>query len=390
MSNGHRIVLVTGPPLNGRDEYISKAFKELDLAGKVGYYHLFDYMRLVAIENYNINLTRVNVVNLNPNLLVRIRSEAIDRVRKSIAESEFDVVIVSTPSKFILKPSPMAPSGAIYGFSVDDLSSISPSIVVIFIDDLLKVHQRFLMDGEWPNRIDISLGLLATWRRESIEYVYNTVARKDKEFESKTDVVIFAYAHDYETFIDLIYGSKPRIYLSYHIKDTPEDVREKLVEKAKGFLNTYYVCIDPYTIRDWNIVEAYDNALENSLDKVYVDGYELDFDEVENAIEEIRAQIVDRDYKIILSSHATVVLHFLDRPSYGVMSEIIFSRLEANNPVYVLYPFKKRPSPFFEFYVGRENIISGDGRDLDELLDKLVVKMGSDIEKGLWHKWLSK
>ncbi|MGI0080854.1 MAG: hypothetical protein ACRECH_14675, partial [Nitrososphaerales archaeon] len=144
---------------------------------------------------------------------------------------------------------------------------------------------------------------------------------------------------------------------------------------------------DPYSIKDWEIITAHDNALESGKDKVeiYSAGISLERREVEDAIDELRAQTVQRDYSLVSNSHGTVVLHVTEIPSYGVMSEIIYTRSTANNPVYVLYPFKKRPSPFFEYYVSRDHVIQNE--DLDACTDALISKMLVDISADKWPRW---
>ncbi len=51
----------------------------------------------------------------------------------------------------------------------------------------------------------------------------------------------------------------------------------------------------------------------------------------------------------------------------------------------LLYPFRRRPSPFFEFYVETSNIIH-DG-DEESLTDLLVEKMRSDLDRNKWPRW---
>jgi hypothetical protein len=67
------------------------------------------------------------------------------------------------------------------------------------------------------------------------------------------------------------------------------------------------------------------------------------------------------------------------------MSEMIFTNSFANNPVYVMYPHKRRPSPFFELYVSREGIIREE--DIEKATSQLIAKMTNDIKAGLWPRW---
>ena len=68
--------------------------------------------------------------------------------------------------------------------------------------------------------------------------------------------------------------------------------------------------------------------------------------EIELAINEIRNQIVDRDFRIIDFCHAIVVYHYKEKPSAGVMLEIRRAH-EQNKPMYIFYPHERRASPLF-------------------------------------------
>jgi hypothetical protein len=197
------------------------------------------------------------------------------------------------------------------------------------------------------------------------------------------------------TFVDLLLNKKPRIYLSYHITGF-KDFKD--VKRFRTKLSSSFVCIDPFTIKDWSIVRAYDRTiLSNSIlpEKIdipipYEDQEQIFRDislaEIEEAIDLIRTQIVQRDLQIIASGHGTVVYHNHVEPSYGVMAEIIHSGT-VGAPVYVLYPFKTRPSPFFEQYINkrRERMVQG-ADSIENLEDIILAKMSSEYPK--WLTWL--
>lgn len=84
--------------------------------------------------------------------------------------------------------------------------------------------------------------------------------------------------------------------------------------------------------------------------------------------------------------HATVVYHKSETPSYGVMNEVIHSTTRVSRPTYVLYPFKKRLSPFFEQYIEKkENMIHGTAK-IEELEDELKRKLIEDYNS--WPTWV--
>lgn len=268
------------------------------------------------------------------------------------------------------------------------MEQINPKMIIVFIDDLLRVRKNLKKDKLY-NRVlgEITLKLLAEWRDLAIDliqkYEYMMLSRNHR-----IDWIIFAREHPIQTFIDLVIGQKPRIYLSYHITGE-EDFED--IERFKKKLSEYFVCIDPYTIKDWNIVTYYDKALEEGIKDENItipirystgnEQFEIPLKEIEEAIDLIRTQIVYRDFRLISSVHATVVYHRSNKPSYGVMAEIIHSVRYVNRPVYVLYPFKSRPSPFFEHFIRQENMIHGD--ENREILENRLL----EILKADYKKW---
>ena len=284
--------------------------------------------------------------------------------------------IISTPAVFKVTPWGDYLSGRVNGITLEHMKLLKPSSIAVFIDDLLRVREQMKKD---PLRkgMDLTLKDLADWRRSAISIVQEYVEQKILSL----DWIIFAKEHPVDTFVDLLLGEKPRIYLSYHITGQKDfqDV-QRFIDK----LSTDFVCIDPYTIKDWDIVTAYDKALERgnkenlSITVNYRSGAqtfsEIPLEEIEDAINLIRTQIVERDFLLIANVHATVVYHKSEQPSYGVMAEVIHSVTTVNRPVYVLYPFKSRPSPFFEHFVKSENIIHGD-ESIEKLENEMLSKL---------------
>ena len=122
---------------------------------------------------------------------------------------------------------------------------------------------------------------------------------------------------------------------------------------------------DPYLIKDWDIVEQWRDAVNETIDAdqempdtftfrmTYKDGpleAEFDIKEVETAIKNLRFQIIDSDYKIIENSDLVVVYHPRKSISAGVMCEMVYAKGLAKL-VYAYYPYE--PSPFFEWYATR-------------------------------------
>jgi len=383
----NKVILVTGPPDNGRDEYIKIALSKLEKV-KIGYYHVFDYMQRIATTCGIPNLTRENVFDVSKSKLEEIRDKAFSDIISKVMKSTNDIDIVSTPAIFRVPIGRDYYTGEVEGLNLEIIGHLSPDVVIVFIDDLLRVRERIKADP-LRNKLGLKLKDLADWRESSIqiakEYVDSVKAKG-----GPIDFIIFAREHPITTFIDLILGRKPRLYLSYHItgQEDFEDIK-RIIQK----LNEYFVCIDPYTIKDWLIVMAYDHAIENGQEKVPIETTdpngnpvtcELEISEIEEAIDLIRSQIVERDLEIIANVHATVVYHKAKEPSYGVMVEVFHSATIVHRPVYVLYPFKVRPSPFFEHYIKSTNLIQGD-KPITKLEDELVEKLKAEYDG--WPTW---
>ncbi|MGI0079714.1 MAG: hypothetical protein ACRECH_08820 [Nitrososphaerales archaeon] len=164
------------------------------------------------------------------------------------------------------------------------MSELRPDLVVIFIADLLEVKQNLYNDTVWRERVDSDLKILAEWRRESIDLIARdaqpSVIAQNKE---PLDYVIYAKAHDPQTFVDLCLAKKPRIYISFSITQA-SDSEKKKVQEIKSKLEEHFACLDPYSIKDWEIITAHDNALESGKDKVeiYSAGISLERREVED------------------------------------------------------------------------------------------------------------
>lgn len=382
-------MLVTGPPNNGRDEYISEALPELKKIGKIGYYHVFDYMQKQAPSCEVANLQREKVFEISKAKLDEIRDNAFSKVIQEVQASSNDIDIISTPAIFRAPIRADYYTGEVEGLNLEIIKQLNPDLIVLFIDDLIKVRSKINKD---PLRKKLGLKLkdLADWRESSIQIVNHYVDQKKANL-LPFDFMIFAKEHPVSTFVDLVVGKKPRLYVSYHItgQEGFKDI-QRLIDKLKSS----FICMDPYAIKDWQIVLAYDQAIQENKNEVSLeitndDGKpateKLPLDETEDAIDLIRSQIVERDLTVIANVHATVVYHKSAQPSYGVMVEVFHSITKVSRPVYVLYPFKVRLSPFFEHYINRENIIQGD-KPLDELENELVTKLVDEYKT--WSTWV--
>ena len=382
-----RIVLVTGPPNNGRDEYITKALPELSKTRKIGYYHVFDNMIKIASGCGVPNLKRGSIFDISKAKLDEIRDKAFAQVIDQIQKSSNDIDIISTPSVFKTPIKVDYYDGIVEGLNIEIMRKLKPDLLVFFMDDLLAVRKRVNEDILTKN-LGLELKDIAEWREISLQSAKDYVDEA-KASEVPSDFMIFAKQHPISTFVDLLLGNKPRIYVSYHITGQ-NDFQD--IGRLIGKLQRYFVVMDPYAIKDWQIVKEYDKAIEKNKNKIVMEvktngnatKERLSLKETEEAINLIRSQIVERDLEVIANVHATVVYHKSKTPSYGVMVEVFHSATTVQRPVYVLYPFKVRLSPFFEHYVKADNIIQGTG-DVRVMEDTLVKKLVSEYPN--WQTW---
>ncbi|WP_297519080.1 hypothetical protein [Thermococcus sp.] len=357
------IILLTGPPLNGRDEYIVEALK-LARGESYAYYHVFDYIREVGKER-GVKITRKNVLDFaisHQNLMNEIRDEAFERIREEIDGSDAEHQLVSTPSLFRWG------SGSVIGFTLSNVKLLKPDRVIIILDDVLSVRRRIINDPEWFERFgenpdNIKLSTLVMWREDAINHVKTLVHELKKEGIEVRYILQFGIRHPYGVFLDLLFheAEKPIVYLSYPMTGHEEEYYHR-VRNFYERLSEHFTVLDPGALDDWWVVAEYDNqvaknpGIERIRIKHLLDGDEIDElerEDIEQATDILRRQLVERDFNLVDVSKAIAVYHYAEGVSAGVISEMAeaYRTLAA---IYLYYPFKRRPSPFMEFY-GMQN-----------------------------------
>jgi len=383
------VILLTGPPLNGRDEYLSEALEKAS-GESYAYYHVFEYLREVGKER-GVKITRKNVLDFAINhqdLMNEIRDEAFERIRKEIDGSDRKFHLVSTPSLFRWG------SGSVIGFTLSNLKLLKPDRVIIVLDDVLSVRRRIINDPEWFERFgndpdNIKLTTLVMWREDAINHVKTLVHELKKEGVNVRYVLQFGIRHPPEVFLDLIFREKekPLVYLSYPMTGHEEEY----YHRVRGFydkLSEHFTVLDPGALDDWWVVAEYDNQVAKNPDvrririKHLLDGNEVDElerEDIEQATEILRRQLVERDFNLVDVSRAIAVYHYAEGVSAGVISEMAeaYRTLAA---IYLYYPFERRPSPFMEFYGMQNPSRRTMFRDEDEMIRAMVE------EKDYWTK----
>lgn len=364
MSNQKRVIIFNGPPGNGRDEMI----RELKGIVSFGYHHLFEYIVEEAKQD-NTHLTKINILDFydsQPDKMEQYRLKAIQRINHEINRNG-GVHVISTPVHFEWK------GNRFQGLTEEDVQLLNPNMFIIVFDDIVRVRDRLSHDTQWQDH-KYTLGEIANWRREEVNGVY----RLAESFMPKRKIQLVAFENDAKLVRDLIYKpSKETVYLSHPITGEEADFFKKITKFLES-LDEYYVLYDPYLIKDWDIVEQWRDAVNETIDSreempdtftfrmTYKDGpmeAEFDIKEVETAIKNLRFQIIDSDYKIIENSDLVVVYHPRKSISAGVMCEMVYAKALAKL-VYAYYPYE--PSPFFEWYATR--IFT----DADEMRDFLI------------------
>jgi adenylate kinase len=383
------VVLLTGPPLNGRDEYISEALNKAN-GESYAYYHVFDYLREIGKER-GVRITRKNVLDFaisHPDMMNEIRDEAFERIRREIDESDKRVHLVSTPSLFRWG------SGSVIGFTLSNLKLLKPNRVIIVLDDVLSVRRRIINDPEWFERFgenpeNIKLTTLVMWREDAINHVKTLVHELKKEGVNVRYILQFGIRHPHEVFLDLIFKEKekPLIYLSYPMTGHEEEYYHRVRDFYKK-LSRHFTVLDPGALDDWWVVAEYDDQVNQNpkVKKIKIkhllDGdvvEELDREDIEQATDILRRQLVERDFNLVDVSKAIAVYHYAEGVSAGVISEMAeaYRTLAA---IYLYYPFKRRPSPFMEFYGMQNPSRRTMFKDEDEMIRAMVE------EKEYWTK----
>jgi len=367
------IVICTGQPGTGRDEYLQDLQKEQEFFN----YHLFDYI-VEEAEKESYVLNKLNVLDFydsKPDKLESFRSNALKRIIEEIKEKN-GVHIISTPYHFEWK-------GKSYkGLREDEVKALDPDLFLVILDDLIRVRERLREDPQWTEH-NFTLVELSQWRREEIIGVHALT----RIFTPHKDFYLVAREHGIGLLHDLIFNrQKKKVYLSHPITgESGEFFRG--VQRFAEALQPYYTIFDPSMIKDWDMVETWrrvrNEAMQESKEmpemiKVcveYSDGlkvYELNSWDIEAAIKNIRAQIIDVDYRIIESSYCVVAYHPREQISAGVMCEMVETKSLAKF-VYAYYPFE--PSPFFEWYSTK---IFQDKQKLIEFLKSTVDETGQE------------
>jgi adenylate kinase len=363
MTTRRTVIVCTGAPGNGRDEILQRTREKTSFH----YYHLVDY--IVEKARFDgVTLTKLNILDFydsQPEKMEDYRRSAIEKVTGEIGRRE-GIHVISTPLHFEWK------GNRFRGLMRKEVEILDPDLLVIIFDDIVRVRERLANDPQWKEH-KFTLGEIANWRREEVSALYELA----KGFTPNKEVQLVAYGNGSAFLSEIILRKrKKKVYLSHPITGEGDDFFSN-VRKFTSTISDYYVVFDPYMLKDWSIVDAWREIVNAArgegvevpqsfdLTMDYEDGprkFELDSDEVESAIKNIRFQIIDTDYKIIENCSTVVVYHPRESISAGVICEMVYAKGLAKM-VFAYYPYE--PSPFFEWYATR---IFQDEKELRDFL----------------------
>jgi adenylate kinase len=314
------VVICAGQPGSGRDEYLQELRDKRDSF----YYHLFEYL-VEEAEKQGYTLNKLNVLDFydsKPTQLESFRTAALERIIKEIGNKD-GVHIISTPYHFEWK-------GKSYiGLEEREVKALNPDLFLVIIDDLARVRERLKEDPQWKEH-SFTLIELSQWRREEITGIYNL----SRGFTPHKEFYIVAKEHGVDLLEDLIFNrQKKKVYLSHPITGEGLDFFKK-VRRFAVALQSHYTVFDPSMIKDWVLVETWRTVHNEAMmkgkglpEKISVSirysdrtrKYEVDSWDIEAAINNLRAQVIDIDYKIIESGSYVVAYHPREQLSAGVL-----------------------------------------------------------------------
>lgn len=318
-------------------------------------------------EDLGIQIPDGKILDMDPLALDYLRAATFEDVLREVDEARKNggTAAVSTHVSFRWK------KHLISAFNFHYVNSLNPDVYINVIDNAHNIYVNLHYDRAWRGRL--TLKEILVWRDEEA-----FITRMLAEYQRKP-FYLFPRREDPAMLERILFqverarklGEKPvpKVYLSYpitHVKGNPEIMKEK-DEVKKRLKEAGLVVFDPISIEDSVLIDMAHQAQAEGKDviEVEVDGKvgEIKVSEVMSAINDIKDQIVVRDYQLINQSDMIVVFYPTKVLSPGVLSEIKYGYTHNKN-VYAIFPFEES-SPFFEYYTTKLF------KDVDSLLDYL-------------------
>ena len=307
-------IICTGISCAGRKELIAD-FEALCHQKKmdIGFFNVGDIMHNAAAAS-GIRFTE-KVLDADPAVLSLARRAAFYEIA-SLADNH-EHAIIGLHACFRWRGT------LLEGISFKEIECFPPDLFINVVDNLADISERMANNPQWSN---IGHDALNVWLDEE-EFLTKQLAN----LYQKPHYTV-ARQHPLDNFYELLFSSKPSLYLSYPItilQETPEDI--EAIRALGDKLRSDFIVFDPLSIKDMALVRESESSTISDID--------------ENVIEQIKTRTISRDYQFLNQSDFVVVIYPTDKLSPGVLSEMNYAS-RYNKPVYAVYRGER--SIFFE------------------------------------------
>lgn len=321
--------IITGISGSGRIELLNEFEKYAQEKGKKILIHDVGKLIFEEAKKLDIQLSDNRVLDIDRNLLSTLRENALKEVEiLKLKNPDVELHLIGIHATFRWK------HRIIEGLSFRNLSRFNIEGFINIVDDVEKVFKINSKNPKWDKDTLPNLEETQNWLIEE-EFVTQVIA----DFFNKP-VYIIARNHKINNIYDFFFSKKKKIYLSYPItaiKDSNPEILTKIQTEFLEQLEKLFVVFNPLAIKDMSLTYGEKKIeLPNSIAEV-----------TETAKKIIKARTIERDFRFIDQSDATVVVYPTDKLSPGVLAEIIYS-YNNQKPVFVYFSGNK--SPFLENY----------------------------------------
>lgn len=316
-------------------------------------------------EELGVQIPAGKILDMDPLALDYLRAVTFEDILRELETTDHDAVAISTHVSFRWK------KHLLQAFNFYYVNRIDPDIYINVVDNAHSIYARLNSDEAWRNRLTIKDILV--WRDEEF-FITKMLADYRRKpcylFPRREDPLMLE-----RILFDVEKASKEgrrrlkKAYLSYpitHVKGDEKFFAEK-EEIKKKLKDAGLVIFDPISIEDSILIDLALQAKNAGSEYVEIaeDGLQakVSVNDLLAAIEDIRDQIVVRDYQLINQSDMIIVFYPVRVLSPGVLSEIKYGYTH-NKDVFAIFPHEGA-SPFFEYYTTRVF------KDVDSLIDHL-------------------
>lgn len=339
--------IITGISGSGRIELLNELKKYAATKGKNISVHDVGKIIFKEAKRLDITLSDNRVLDIDKNLLGTLRENALKEVEiLNFKNPTVNLHLIGIHATFRWK------HRIIEGMSFRNLSRFNIKDFINVVEDVESVYKTNSINKKWDKDTLPNTEETQNWLIEE-EFVTKVIS----DFFDKPFYII-ARRHKISNLFDLFFTKKKKIYLSYPItaiKDSDPELLQKIQTEYLEQLEDLFVVFNPLSIKDMSLtygektIQLLDSP--DSVAKV-----------TEKTKEIIKSRTVERDFRFIDQSDATVVIYPTDKVSPGVLAEIIYSH---NNQKPVFIYFSGSRSPFLEHYATYMT------SDFSELLVKL-------------------